>query len=1437
MDCTFEAEKLFGPAVATCRRAFDFTLFFEELFFKLLPSVLFILAAVVRVAVLVRASPRARLGLLYFAKTAVIGIFASLELAILVLICVGREGRTSISVATAALCFVASVALLALSHVEYVRSTRSSDILGLYLLITPLLRAAAVRTYWYLDGFHTIASLSLASLLVQLAILALESCSKRRWLIDAGSSGSPEECASFLSRSLFAWVNDLFLKGYRRQLTDSDLRIIDNDLSTSEVEPDFDRLLATKKFGRYGLIQLTFRCLGLYVLAPVPPRLALSAFTFAQPFLASSLIDFLDGGRNASQNDGYGLIGASFLVYTGIAVTTGWYYYVTYKMATKVRGGLIMALSHKMLKIKQDKGVESKVLTLMIGDIQRITSAIGFAQEFWIAPIETAIGTWLLWRQVGPSSLTVLGIVLICTVASFSIGKRSAVQQRVWLTATEKRIQATKHMLSSLKAIKMTGADQRAAAAIKKLRSLEFEASKIFRRLLVGGLFSSFATLTLAPVVVFGAYIGATTSQHRSLDPSRLFSSLILINLVANPLVMLLQTFSQLGAAVGCCARIQDFLQSEELSDSRERGRGLPDDGNSKDRPHSKINEAQEKYDLDSVPKRPVIEITDGSFGWDDKVLVKNVNLSVSKGEHIVITGPVGSGKSLLLQAIIGEAKFISGNIKVGDGFIAYCGQTPWLENSTIRDNAVRGALDDEVWRERVIEACALRELFEAKIPGETIGSNGAKISGGERQRLALARAVALRPSLILLDDVFSAIDRTTKKHILESLFGANGLLTQQGTAVIQVTQDWQAAQFANSVISIEDGNLVPYKFPEPDYKGDQLPDDAQRPELPSNPSSAGINLPEKEEKKKVKTVQKLMIADRQVYRTYFGSIGRTHLAIFFTFGVAFAFTLRFPAVWVQWWSEDETNPLPRDHTIGYWIGLYAFLSALPLLTIAFWAGHLILTIVPKSGGKLHNRLLKSVIDATFVLISGIDTGDLINRFNQDLLFVDIRLPTDLLNTLSALLDIIAQTILIAVATVYVLAAVPVVFVALLLIQHVYLRTSKQLRQLDLQSKAGLQAKASETYAGLATIRAHGWQSMMLAELRERLDRTQKPNYLLLVVQTWLRLVLSLLVAGLSIVVVGVAVATRHSGGGAIGVAFLNLVTLGTGLTNFISSWTSLETSLGAIARIEAFERDTPAEPKVSNPVEISADWPERGDLKFENLHASYTTADSGDTAWGLRDISLHVKAGERIAVCGRSGSGKSTLLLSLLALIDCPKGKILLDDIDISRVPHPLLRSRFHVVSQDTFSQGESVRDALDPEGLFSDEAIENALRECAIMENVVAAGGLSGNLSSANFSAGEAQLFVLARTILQAGGRTGGVVLLDEATSSIDVATEKKIMALIARKLQGKTVISVLHRLETALEFDRVLVLEDGRVAHFGTPAEVLRDSELFSTLRKAG
>jgi ATP-binding cassette subfamily C (CFTR/MRP) protein 1 len=428
---------------------------------------------------------------------------------------------------------------------------------------------------------------------------------------------------------------------------------------------------------------------------------------------------------------------------------------------------------------------------------------------------------------------------------------------------------------------------------------------------------------------------------------------------------------------------------------------------------------------------------------------------------------------------------------------------------------------------------------------------------------------------------------------------------------------------------------------------------------------------------------------------------------------------------------------------------------------------HLFLQIVPKSGIALHSKLLRTVLNAGFVILNNVDSGTLLNRFNQDLMLVDMRLPVDLLNTASALLSCIFQLVLVASSAVYVLILIPVVGVVLALVQHFYLRTSKQLRILELEANSGLHTKLSEFYGGLVTIRAHSWQSTMIEEFHERLDESQEPLYLLYMVQTWLQLTLNLLVAGLAVVVVGVAVALRHTTSASrIGVAFLNVVSLGETLTNLMSAWTSMETSLGAITRIEAFERETVLEPIINSPLIVSDEWPATGHLKYDNVWASYSPH-AEKPVWSLRSVTFEVNPGEKIAVCGRSGSGKSTLLLSLLALIETARGTIYLDGTDISRVQRPLLRSRLQVISQDPFIDGDTVRKGLDPEGKAHDEAINEILFDCSLLTKINASGGLTARVEDLNLSSGEVQLFVLARTLIEIGDKKGGVVVLDEATS----------------------------------------------------------------------
>jgi ATP-binding cassette subfamily C (CFTR/MRP) protein 1 len=370
---------------------------------------------------------------------------------------------------------------------------------------------------------------------------------------------------------------------------------------------------------------------------------------------------------------------------------------------------------------------------------------------------------------------------------------------------------------------------------------------------------------------------------------------------------------------------------------------------------------------------------------------------------------------------------------------------------------------------------------------------------------------------------------------------------------------------------------------------------------------------------------------------------------------------------------------------------------------------------------------------------------------------------------------------------VYLLAVLPALFLLLYHVQNFYLRTSKQLRHLDLESKAALHTKFLETCSGLTTIRAFNWQENTNTEFLTLLDRSQEPVYLLPSVQRWLQLVLNLVVAGLTILVLGVAISVENKvKPAAIGVAFLNATTLGESLTNFIVSWTSLETSLGAVARISSFCRGTPAEKEPDVAEEMPYDWPPRGAIEFRNVSASYdSSSGSSETdeekVLCLKDISFSIASGEKVAVCGRTGSGKSSLILTLMGMLTPSSGSVLIDGIDISHTPLSTLRKRLNAVPQDVFALAKTNREELDVRGGVNDEEIINVLTKCGIWEKVQECGGLDGEAGTTTFSAGEAQIFCFARAVLKSEYGRGGVVVIDEATS-------RYVSSLITRILLRK-------------------------------------------------
>ncbi|KAK7747380.1 hypothetical protein SLS53_001634 [Cytospora paraplurivora] len=1104
-----------------------------------------------------------------------------------------------------------------------------------------------------------------------------------------------------------------------------------------------------------------------------------------------------------------------------------------------IRGGLAITIFEKLLRLPEGDKIESTATTLMVEDLQRVMSAVARGHELWAGIIETGLATWLLYRQLGPSCFVMLGLTAVAGLGSMRIMKKAGSSQQRWLAATQKRLKRTKQMLDSLKGIKMTSQESVAYQILTKLRLREIKESSSFRWIILTTAFLSYVPSTLSSPLIFGVYV-STASSGYNFSVSKIFTSLVTVTLLSSPLVHLFQVLPQIGGAYGCFQRLHEFLQLEEKYDYRE----------------IMLDEKTEASGPESPPAGAhIMLLRDLSLGWnaESSPILKRLNLRVEKGANIAIVGSVGTGKTLLMKGLIGEAHKTHGQLTLAPSTsVAYCSQTAWLENISTNGTITQYGKepgDSEFYRQLASD-CALDDLVALPtFASESIGSGGVKLSGGQRQRLALARALSTKSDIMILDDVFSALDRRTRWRIATNLLKRNTAKLEK--TIIYTTHDEQIANLADEVYQIDElGHLIR----RPDLglasiasgKGKHL----ESPELASLENMAVAedssidDHPNTQTPTKARSpldaverqAAKQMIGDRAVYKTYAKSVGWLHSTIFIVGAMAWAVSFKFSG-----------------------------LGVLALLVLAAWLYHQQFNIITRSGKLLHGQLATTVFKAQFPIISHIDTGTTLNRFSQDLMFVDMQLPIDLFNTSSEFFTAIIQIVLITVASLPMLCAIPVLFVVLYIVQHFYLRTSKQLRLQEIDAKAALVTAISETGsgAGLSTIRAHGWSDIAMARFLEKLDRSQEPLYLLYAVQRWLQLVLNLVVAGVVVAMIGASVALKTSNkvsAGAVGVAFLNAVTLGETLTQFIVAYTGLETSLGAIARIALFQLQTPVEednvamsPTTETHQEVlTARGPGGGAIRFENVWATYDSSatstagismnsQASNIKWSLRGVSLDIKPGERIAVCGTTGSGKSTMHLALLRMVYTPIGSIFIDGADHASMSLEALRKHFLVITQDKLESFNTLREELDPHGVFSDSRVESVLLECGIMDMVLnTPGGLTAKREDCKFSAGEEQLLSVARVILDvereagAPGNQGGIVLLDEVTSSIDRKTEEKIEFLLKTRLGGRTLIAINHRLEAVLDYDRVVVLDHGKVDDIGTPAELVSRCGLFVGLR---
>ncbi|KAK2600118.1 hypothetical protein QQS21_005133 [Conoideocrella luteorostrata] len=1418
-SCATDLDDVWGPVVDDCRRTFDFTLLFEQSILSTLPTAIFLILTFLRIWRLLRREQRLATGVVAAAKVVLVLAVGGLQLALAVLWSRDASTRTRMSIASTVISLLASLTMAPLSWLEHTRTIKPSLLICSFLLLMTLLDMAQVRTLWTLPNANeTIASLFTASYAIRTVLLILESLPKKLTR-EVDIARSPEDKCGVVSRSFFLWLVPLIYAGFRKTLGVGDLYAPPVDAAPSPLEEKLWQGWKKSKPGsKNRLLVVTARALLPRLLSPVIPRLCMVGFMVTTPVLLSRLIAFLDE-RPESPNHGYGLLGAYALVYIGLAVANAWYFHQTFKFITCVRGGLVAMVYGRTMRLSTSAIDKSSAVTVMSADIERIALGLKTIHDIWANVIQVALAAWLLEKQTGVAIVLPLVVAAACGYGTLKVSGAAGGQQANWLKKIEKRIEVTTRTLSSMRGVKITGLTTKLAGSIQDLRAAELQAAASFRWWQVGALIMGFVPVMINPVLTFAIFIAVAHGKSEPLDASRMFVSLSFLTIMSQPLSMLFQSGPQISSMIACFDRIGKFVETKEREDLRENvGEKAADD----------------------------IEIRGGKFAWspDSTPNLQNVDISFPRGKLTMIIGPVGCGKSTLLKGLLGEVPHTQGTVNMPSASVAFCDQTPWIMNGTVKENITKFSSEDEDYYNTVLTACALHEDLVQLSDGDAskVGSKGITLSGGQKQRVSLARALFARRNINLFDDVLSGLDATTATQVFAYVFGPDGILKRNGSTVVLATHAVHFLPYADHIVCIGPGGDIVQQGPflelnEADGYLRTLDTNSTRAQnLPTFPEFHPIieSPPEKDLESKSTTITEEFAPKTEpgkphgVYRYYIKSIGHIMAILYVVLAAIYAFLYTFPYIWAKWWTDANAQD-PWNRT-AYYMGIYAMLQVLCLVSLVIFAWHAVITIVTTSGLSLHQTLLTTALQAPLSFFERTDTGVTLNRFSQDLQMVDNELPLAALNIACSGLILVGQMLLIMNTSYWIALSFPAIILVLWALQSVYLRTSRQLRHLDIETKAPLYSQFVESLDGLASIRAFGWQEPLKVLLYDHLEKSQRPFYLLLVIQRWLSVVLDCLTAGfVLLLLIIVIIGLRHQvSPGFAGVALANLINLSGSLTTVVNVWTQMETSIASIQRIRDFEKDVPSETKGLSKTAVTSDWPSKGEINIQNLVATYK--DGAITA--LRNLTMGIKPGEKIGICGRTGSGKTSLTLALFQMIGIDKGSITIDGVDIAHVDPNILRSSLNGIPQDPYFMAGSVRLNADPNGTKSDEEIMKALTSVHLDHIIKSKGGLDAEMEDGLFSQGEKQLFCLARAIL----KRSKIVVFDEATSNIDVKTEVLINKVIEEEFKGFTVITIAHRLKSILSSDRIAVLEAGELIEFDSPDVLLSRESRFKALFEA-
>lgn len=1315
---------------------------------------------------------------------------------------------------------LAALSMAAWLYLEHGHTLRSSFILTIYLFATVLTDITKSRSFFLRHNLAVPGGLETAAATLQLGLLCLQEVSKRADVIDINLRDTlgEEAVSGPVSRLFFLFLRPIFRIGFRTDLSMNDLSPLGPEFSPAllfqQVKARWRPQRSHKPNRSRELAGACLKAWKSYILPLIAIRLAITGLNFAQPFLLRELMAMVAGqGGPHDIAKRCGLVGASIFLHCGTPIMRSAFWHRMNQYTTCARGGLISMLFHKVHRLTQSEAKQAAAPTLMNADVDGVANGIPRCFDVLFGVIELGLGIYVLSHFIEVAALAIFAPVVVTSILTYFIGQRMATLFAAWNRSIEVRIAKTSHILPQLTAIKMLGLGPAVGTFLKRLRVDEVNVSGGFRRLEAVSVMPVLLADMMTPVVVIAAALFGK-SFNGQLSAAKVFPVLTTVSLVQAPLSNVLHAYPTITAMLACFTRIDGFLRTTERKDPRINLNLGPTPATSQ--------ESRIRFNHADIAKPGMKE-----------PLLRGANFQLPPGSTTTIVGRTGSGKSTIVEAILGESEVLVGSVKVDTSDVGYCSQNVWLRDTTIRDNIVGYEEYNEARFLRVVQACFLHEDL-AWLPGGAdyvVGTNGSNLSGGQRQRVALARTAYKESKVTLLDDVFSALDGQTAITILHQLCGRKGIFTEAGCTVVLVTYlpdclnvstnllflngrgqavmtpaDTRGSPFADEIAAILNDNNVSTRAVTKDEEQNAIRRSLPRPLPPTNGNTISRRK-----------------SDRRVYRPLLDLVGRLNALRYLILLSVFSAGEAMPEIYMRIWIE--LHPDDSLYFLGY-VGI-VFTTCL-LGSVCYWILHTRLS--PRSSIGFHSMLVEATIGATLGFIGATKSGHLINLYSQDMLLISRNLPAAIFRTIYASTAVLVQLGVILSGASFLSLTLPFIMVAVYFVQHYYLRTSRQIRHLDLESKSPLYTYFAETATGLSHIQALHWDQQNLEYGFRVLEDSQKPYYIMFAIQQWLALVLGLLTGVLGVGLVTLALFVKDgSSETSVGLSFIGLMGFARVLEVSIISWTNIETSSGALSRILEFKDTTPQEVTTSEE-ELPAQWPSSGAVTFNGVTARYRP-ESEDDEPALNNITMTIASGQRIGIAGHSGSGKSSLLLTLLGFIKYD-GTVEIDGVNVASISRNELRSRLVTITQDQVQFQGTVRTNLLPltmnsikeqsvdeeeKAALKDAELEQLLKSLSIWAQLTRKGGLDAILEKVGYSKGELQLLCIARAILKQRETGGKLVLVDEATSSIDSDTEKVVNRAMKENFSGCTILTIAHRRSGLHNVESVIDMYRGAIVGY--------------------